>query len=211
MNPGPECAGEDTEDDGLQGGVEENVIASDDSPHCDSNSDGESDTAHSVDRHLSLLDGNRQDATAGQEKSRAEMLRTTRAQLVPLQENDSVLIPVSEFDRGRLDCRNVPGIVIAIQNDNYKIATKHVIVNGWIARNQVMKADYAITTREMANEDIVLPFRQIATRHSQHGGQGFTKCSCQGGCITKRCQCKKSQTPCHSHCHPQNKSCKNKV
>jgi hypothetical protein len=148
-----------------------------------------------MDRHLSLLDGYRQNATAGQEKNRAEMLRTTEAQLVPLPENESVLIPVSEFDRGRLDCRNVPGIVIAIQNDNYKIATNHGIVNGWIARNQVMKTDYAIMTQEMANEDIVLPFRQIATRHSQHGGQGFTKCSCHGGCITKRCQCKKSQTP----------------
>jgi hypothetical protein len=134
VNPGPECAVEDTEDDGPQGRVEENVVASGDSPHRKSNSDRESDTAHSVDRHLSSLYSYRQDTTAGHEKSRAEMLRTTQAQLVPLQENDAVLIPVSKFDRGRLDCRNVPGIVIAIQNDNYKIATKHGIVNGWMAK-----------------------------------------------------------------------------
>jgi hypothetical protein len=139
------------------------------------------------------------------------MLLTTRAQFVPLQENDAVLIPVSEFNRDRLDCRNVPGIVNAIQNDNYKITTTHGIVNGWIARNQVIKADYAILTWGMANEDILLPFRQIATCHSQHGGQGFIMCSYQGTCMTKRCQCKKSQTPCHSHCHPQNKSCQNEV
>jgi hypothetical protein len=51
-------------------------------------------------------------------------------------------------------------------------------------QNHVIKADYTKMTQEMANEDIVLPFRQIATRHSQHGGQGFTKCSCHGASMT---------------------------
>ena len=62
------------------------------------------------------LDTCRRDATKGQEKSRAEMLHTTREKLVPLQENDVVLVPVSEFDRGRLDYWNVPGVVMAVRN-----------------------------------------------------------------------------------------------
>jgi hypothetical protein len=66
----------------------------------------------------------------------------------------------------------------------YKIATKHRIVNGWTARNHVIKTYHAMTGTWL-NEDIVLLFRQIVTSHSQHGGQGLTKCFLHGACMTK--------------------------
>ena len=171
--------------------------------------DGDKESEGVLDDYLSFLDKCRNDATKGQERSRSEMLRTTRAQLQPLLINDSVLVPVSEFDRGRLDCRNIPGMVLAVRDDTYKIRTQHGVLNNWLSRNQLIKADYPIIARDMV-KDVVLPFRRIATLHSQHGGQGFTKCACQGACVTKRCLCLKNKRKCHSHCHAQNKLCKNK-
>ena len=149
----------------------------------------------------------RQDATEGQHNSRAEMLKTTTAKLAPLALDDPVLNPVNEFDRGRLDCRNVPGVVL--ENDMYRVGTTHGIINKRFSRNQLMKADFQIVSTDMVNETQLLPFRTIAALHSKHGGQGY-KCSCQGQCKTKRCNCFKNKTMCHSHCHPLSTACKNK-
>ena len=159
--------------------------------------------------HLSRVEQCRDQARLGQEKSRAEMLRTTRQKLQPLLEGEAVLIPISEFDRGRLDCRNVPGVVLEAKNDLYKIGTEHGLLSSRLSRNQIIKADFQIISRQNVKTDITLPFRRIAALHSRFGGQGFTKCSCKGLCSTKRCQCLKSKTKCHSHCHPH-KTCTNK-
>lgn len=159
--------------------------------------------------HASILTQCRQDAREGQEKSRAEMLRTTRSKMVPLMENDGVLVPVSEFDRGRLDCRNVPGVVLKVHNDMYQVGTKHGIINTMLSRNQIIEANFQMVTADQV-KDTVLPMRSIAQLHSRHGGQGFKKCSCNGKCGTARCTCKKAGNHCHTHCHPNNSSCKNK-
>lgn len=170
---------------------------------------GAATSSTSLENHASILVQCRQDAREGQEKSRAEMLRTTRAKLVPLIQNDAVLVPVSEFDRGRLDCRNVPGVVLKVHKDLYQVGTKHGIINTMLSRNQIIEADFQIVTADQV-KDTVLPMRSIAQLHSRHGGQGFKKCSCNGKCDTAKCTCKKAKTFCHSHCHPNNSSCKNK-
>ena len=170
---------------------------------------GAATSSTALEDHASILTQCRQDAREGQEKSRAEMLRTTRAKLVPLLQNDGVLVPVSEFDRGRLDCRNVPGVVLKVHNDLYQVGTKHGIINTMLSRNLIIEADFQIVTADQV-KDTVLPMRSIAQLHSRHGGQGFKKCSCNGKCDTARCTCKKARNHCHSHCHPNNSSCKNK-
>ena len=170
---------------------------------------GAATSSIALEDHAIILTQCRQDAREGQEKSRAEMLRTTRDKLVPLMKNDGVLVPVSEFDRGRLDCRNVPGVVLKVHNDLCQVGTKHGIINTMLARNQIIEADFQIVTADQV-KDTVLPMRSIAQLHSKHGGQGFQKCSCNGKCDTARCKCKKAKNYCHSQCHPNNSSCKNK-
>jgi hypothetical protein len=167
------------------------------------------DTPRAIALHLDRMHSYRNDAAKGQEKSRAEMLKTTREKLKPMMKGDPVLIPVSESDRGRLDCRNVPGVILDVKDEMYKIGTVHGVVNTRLARNQILQGEAQIVTPDMVREE-VLPFRKIASLHSKFGGQGFSKCSCQGTCSTKRCNCLKNNTKCHSHCHPLNKTCKNK-
>ncbi|KAL8559024.1 hypothetical protein ACOMHN_039779 [Nucella lapillus] len=170
---------------------------------------GAATSSTALEDHASILTQCRQDAREGQEKSRAEMLRTTRGKLVSLMQNNGMLVPVSEFDCGRLDCRNVPGVVLKVCNDLYQVGTKHGIINTMLSRNQIIEADFQIVTVDQV-KDTVLPMRSIAQLHLRHGGQGFKKCSCNGKCDTARCTCKKARNHCHSHCHPNNSSCKNK-
>ncbi|XP_070175356.1 uncharacterized protein [Littorina saxatilis] len=126
---------------------------------------GAATSSTALEDHASILTQCRQDAREGQQKSRAEMLRTTRAKLVPLLQNDGVLVLVSEFDGGRLDCRNVPGVVLKVHNDLYQVGTKHGIINTMLSRNLIIEADFQIVTAEQV-KDTVLPMRSIAQLHS---------------------------------------------
>ena len=70
------------------------------------------------------------------------MLRTTQKKLDPHKTCDSLLLPMSEFDRDCLDCRNVPGVVLEVDPKGlYQIGTKYGIVNTNYSRNQLLKGD----------------------------------------------------------------------
>ena len=146
----------------------------------------------------------RTDASNGSKKSRNKMLQTANTKLQHLQLHDSVLLSVSEFDRGPVDCRNIPGLISNVSDKElYTVATKY-------SRNQLIKSDCILMTPEDVITDVCLPFRRIAALHSRSNGQGFSKCVCTSNCSTKRCTCRKSGRLCHSHCHPQNNTCRNK-
>jgi len=170
----------------------------------------ESDTTDPVEQHISRIDACREDAAAGQAKSRDQMMASSNLKQPQLAVGDCVLLPVSEFDRGRLDCRNIPGVISQVTPRGlYRVATKHGVVNTLLSRNQLLKADCQLLTLDETVPE-VHSFRKLASLHSQSGGQGFSKCSCATKCDTKRCACRKKGTLCHSHCHPRNSKCKNK-
>ena len=86
---------------------------------------GAATSSTALEDHAIILMQCRQDARGGQEKSRAEMLWITRAKLVLLVQNNGVLVPVSDFDRGRLDSRN----------DLQQVGTKHGTISTMVSRN----------------------------------------------------------------------------
>ena len=62
---------------------------------------------------------------------------------------DCVLLLVSEFDRGRLDTRNIPGVVSEVtEHGSYRIAIRHGVVNTTYSRNQLQKSDCQLLDRE---------------------------------------------------------------
>jgi hypothetical protein len=70
----------------------------------------------------------RQDTAIRQAKSREKMLASSIQKQPPVKVGDCVLIPASEFYTGRLDCRNIPGVVSQVTSHGlYKIATEHLI------------------------------------------------------------------------------------
>lgn len=54
-----------------------------------------------------------------------------------------------------------------------------------------------------------LPLRTVAKEAAIGTGQGFIRCVCKKGCVTKRCLCKKNGYLCNSKCH-DSLSCNNK-
>lgn len=58
----------------------------------------------------------------GQKRQADDWLQGTSKKLDPVEVGDNVLIPVSQFDRGKTDHRNILGIVIEKNGDFYTIA-----------------------------------------------------------------------------------------
>ena len=57
-------------------------------------------------------------------------MASSNAKLPSLAVGDCVLLPVSEFGRGRLDTRNTPGVVSEVtEHGSCRIATRHGVVN----------------------------------------------------------------------------------
>ena len=54
-----------------------------------------------------------------------------------------------------------------------------------------------------------ITFREAARGASTVGGQGVTKCNCNGKCDSNRCSCYKAGRVCNSRCHWGNSKCKN--
>jgi hypothetical protein len=52
--------------------------------------------------------------------------------------------------------------------------------------------------------------REAIKAMSIGGGQGLSKCNCNGKCNTKVCSCKKNGLFCNSRCHGGNNQCANK-
>ena len=138
------------------------------------------------------------------------MMASSNAKLPSPAVGNCVLLPVFEFDRGRLDTRNIPGVVSEVtEHGLYRIATRHGVVNTTYSRNQLYKSGCQLLDLEDTIPE-VHSFRKIASLHSPLGGQGYSTCFCQSACNSRRCACRKSGTLCQSHYHPRNSNSKNK-
>ena len=121
---------------------------------------------------------------------------------------DRVAVSVSEYDRGRGDPANVIGIILEVdEHKRYRIGTRAGIISNWMERNTfeiikfrgIEKSDVPETEKSL---------REITRTLSVGHGQGFKKCTCKGGCNSKRCKFVKNNIKCNSSCHGR-RSCQN--
>ena len=123
----------------------------------------------------------------------------------------SVIVPVSQFDRGRADHANIMGVVTEKTDDNqHTIATKHGKLNGTFCRNQFEPCKQKVLSYDELNTDTVISLRSAAKLESNGTEQGYSRCNCTGLCSSRRCLCFKSGAMCSSHCHPRNAKCSHK-
>ena len=116
---------------------------------------------------------------------------------------DTVMIPLLPQDRGRLDPRNVPALVI---NDNasstFQLCTKSEVLDHWHTRNQFEPIREKLLKEEDVNLDKTISLREASRGQSATGSLGAViKCFCGSACSTKRCNCFKAKLKCNSRCH----------
>lgn len=148
---------------------------------------------------------NREAARVGIKRSADRMLHRSGKKFKKIDVGSSVLVQVPKVDRGPLDHQNIVGKVLNISNNLYQIGTSGGIIDRWLARNCIEFTPFAFTGSIPSQK---LSLRELSALASDHGGQGFKKCSCRSQCTTNRCQCRKSNVKCNSRCHSSH-SCAN--
>ena len=103
----------------------------------------------------------------------------------PLNIGTSVTLQIPEVDRSKSDRRNVLAVVLEVTKENlYKLGTKNGILRPLYSRNQIQQCQQQfLEISDVPNKEIAL--RTCAKLQSVGSGQGFRKCSCTKGCITK--------------------------
>lgn len=152
----------------------------------------------------------RKRALSGQQTQAELFTKVTKTKLSLLEVGDNVIIPIPSVDRGPADERNIKGIIVAI-NDNggYKVGTNVGKVKGFMSRNQV-ECTESTTLSLQDVPDTEMSLREIVSKVSLSGGQGYFFCNCKkGNCKSARCKCRKSKVLCNSKCH-NSVTCSNK-
>lgn len=133
----------------------------------------------------------------------------TNKRLKPVEEGDTVLIPVPNFDRGRIDHRNIMGYILSKKDGQMTIGTKRGVLSHQFMRNQIEPCSSNMLAIEDINVERTIPLRTAVAEESLGHGQGYFRCSCTGKCANARCSCVKNKQKCNSHCHPMGKVCSN--
>jgi len=146
--------------------------------------------------------------------SQAErMVKRSRVDLKTGVPGDNVAVPIPAVDRGRGDPRNILGVIVNrdVDTDQYKIAVKAGVLKGQYSRNQFDLCPQRLLTEADVSQENVTSLRSAVIAESSSGGQGFTKCNCNGPkkCQSNRCKCFKAKLKCNSRCH-SSLTCSNK-
>jgi hypothetical protein len=82
------------------------------------------------------------------------------------------------------------------------------ILKGKYSRHQFDLCPQRLLSESDINSDSSMSLRQANKKESQHVGQGFVKCNCNGPkrCRSKRCACLKNNVLCNSRC-PNSVNC----
>ena len=120
------------------------------------------------------------------------MVKRSRIDLRAGQRGDNVAVPVPLVDRGRGDARNILGVIIDRREDTdpYIKAVKAGIFNGMYSRNQFDLCPERLLSMDHINTEKTVSLRSAVIFQSRSGGQGFTRCNCNGAkkCTTRRCK-----------------------
>ena len=176
----------------------------------------------------------RQEAVRRLEMQANKMRRRANRLHEDLRVGEVVQFGLSDFDRTKIDYRNLTAMVVEVRTNymkrgnkrplvrpKYRIATKEGYLDRWLDRECLRGVDTLTAEPSMASLERVvdlyednrlrpLRMRGIARAVSLvKGGQGMRRCNCEGDCSRRNCSCKRGNVLCNSRCHKGNRKCKN--
>jgi len=106
-----------------------------------------------------------------------------------------------------MDPRSIIVVITDIKDEEfYELATKLGKQKVLYTRNQfTLCKESLLSIKEVGTEEISV--REVVTKLSLVGGQGFRKCNCSKKCIMKMCLCKSANLLCNSKCHNSQPGC----
>ena len=143
-----------------------------------------------------------------QVKQAKRMMKGTESKYPPANVGDTVLVPVPDVDKGKMDSRNLVVLERNEQEGLYRLGTTSGTLSQQYTRGEIIPVKGQFLTPDQVDSQ-VKSVRTVAKEQSSTGGQGFKKCNCLKSCDTKRCSCKAAGVLCNSRCH-NSITCKNK-
>ena len=160
---------------------------------------------HVIKNHKEQILKRRASVCSAQMAQAERMVKRSRLDLKAGEPLDNVAIPIPAVDRGREDARNILGVIVYrdTEKDLYRIAVKAGILKGLYSRNQFDLCPQRLLSLDDVSQDSSVSLRSAVIAQSASGGQGFTKCNCNGPkkCQSNRCKCFKAKLLCNSRCH----------
>jgi hypothetical protein len=165
-------------------------------------------TTIEIEQRVESIATKRKCAAAGLEKQASKMLKTSNAKFKPAKIGDTVKIPLTTLDKGRIDGRNILARVMNVHEGFYQLGTPEGLVAGSYARGEFSVLKQPLLSESDIGKE-VKSLRTISSEQSLCGGQGFVRCDCRKMCTSNRCKCKASNVLCNSRCH-NSSTCSNK-
>jgi hypothetical protein len=123
----------------------------------------------------------RKRSLSGQQVQADSLTKNTKTKLTVLSKGDTVIIPIPSVNRGPADERNIKGVVMNVnEHGGYQIGTKVGQIKRYMSRNQVQfVANATLDVSDVSVSDMSV--REIVSKISLSGGQGFVHCQCKKG------------------------------
>ena len=126
------------------------------------------------------------------------MVRRSKKRVASLTIGDTVIVPISEFDRSKASLRSMLGVIVEGDGEamDYTVKSKFGILDTKYLNGTITKSTAQLNLSDNVSSKIV-SVRAAARFESMEiggSGQGYSKCNCTGECKRNNCSCKKEES-----------------
>ena len=151
-------------------------------------------------QHSHLRDNVRKRILENAEKMKRKYNASKKIKITKYQEGDMVSVRVPPEDRGPLDLKRVPGIIVKIANGLHKIRTQFGVLATQYRTDELEKYSSKVIEAEGWRNDAVLTLREAARKFNKRNNV-VACCKCKSSCTTRKCRCFKLGIQCTTRCH----------
>ena len=113
---------------------------------------------------------------------------------------DAVTVNVPTLDRGSLDFKRVPGVIVKITNGFHKIRTQFGVLETQYRTDELESCSFLAAIVDWWTDDAVLTLREVERKFNMQTNE-VAVYKCKSACTTKKCKCFKNGIWCTTRSH----------